>query len=197
MKNFGKLIKSWDDISDVIDDAEDEVRSRILKIEDYEKDILLATLQTINVTHRYGKLKKYEEFYHHKYDEEQLTKRAIKLLIECGAKLNKTLLGYWQVIALEHSIIDNLVELHKSYKAPLLVPICENGRYHYFTVSNTANNRVKLGIKYENEAFDESDYQELENRLYAGERTILKPYKDWVCGSTGRHRERPGSGVGF
>lgn len=180
---FNNRQNIWDDISDVIDDAEDAVRSRILKIEDYEKDILLATLQTINVTHRYGKLKKYEELYHHKYDEEQLTKRAIKLLIECGAKLNKALLGYWQVIAWEHSIIDKLVELHKNYKAPLLVPICENGRYHYFTVNNTANNRVKLGIKHENEAFDESDYQELENRLYAGEKTILKPYKDWICGS--------------
>ena len=180
---FNKRQNIWDDISDVIDDAENDVRSRISKLEDYEKDILLAGLQTINVTHRYGKLKKYEELYHQKYDEEQLTKRAIKLLIECGAKLNKSLLGYWRVIAWAHPIIDKLVELHKSYKAPLLVPVCENGIYHYFTVNNTENNRVQLGVKNENEAFDESDYQELEKRLYAGENTILKPYRSWICGS--------------
>lgn len=175
----------WDDISDVIDDTEDEVRRRILKIEDYEKDILLAALQTINVTHRYGKLKKYEELYHRKYDEEQLTKRAIKLLIECGAKINKALLGYWQMIAVEFPIIDKLIAVHKEYKEPLLVPICENGRYRYFAVDNNENNRAKLGIK-ANEifgCFDESDYRELEKRLYAGEKTILKPYRDWICGA--------------
>lgn len=177
----------WDDINCVMEDDEAAVRSRLNTIEDYEKDILLATLQQVNVINTLavvsptGKLL-YEKKYKREYDDEQLTKQAIRLLIECGAKLNKVLLGYWQIIALEHSIIDKLVVLHKNYKAPLMVPICENGRYHYFTVNNTANNRVKLGIKHENEAFDESDYQELENRLYAGEKTILKPYKDWICG---------------
>ncbi len=180
---FIKRQNIWDDISDVIDDAEDEVRKRISKIEDYEKDILLAALQTINVTHRYGDLKKYEELYHRKYDEEQLTKRAIKLLIECGAKLNKDLLGYWRVVTWKHSIINELELINKRYKAPLLVPVCGNGRYRYFTIINTEKNRAKLGIKYENEDFDDSDYQELEKRLYARDNTILKPYKDWVCGS--------------
>lgn len=180
---FSRHQNIWDDISDVIDESEDEVRRRILKIEDYEKDILLAALQTINVTHRYGKLKQYEELYNHKYDEEQLTKRAIKLLIECGAKLNKNLLGYWQVIAHPYKIINELERIHKRYRAPLLVPVCESGRYQYFTVDNTENNREKLGIKYKNEIFDESDYQELEKRLYAGEYTVLKPEKYWISGS--------------
>ena len=180
---FLKRQNIWNDINDVIDDAEEEARSRISRIEDYEKDILLAALQTINVSHRYGNLKKHEELYHRKYDEEQLTKRAIKLLIECGAKLNKELLGFWRVITLEHRTIDKLVEVQKNFKAPLLVPVCENGIYHYFAVDNTKNNRAKLDIKHENEAFDETDYSEIEKRLYAGENTIFKPYKDWSCGS--------------
>lgn len=180
---FCKHQKVYDDISDNIDENEDEVRNRISKLEDYEKDILLATLQTMNVTHRYGKLKKYEELYHRKYDEEQLTKRAIKLLIECGAKLNKNLLGFWQVLTWKCSIIDELEKLHKRYKTPLLIPICENGRYSYFAVDNTEANREKLGIRYENENFDESDYLELEKRLYSGEQTILKPYKVWIYDS--------------
>lgn len=180
---FSKRQNIWDDISDVIDEAEDELRSRILKIENYEEDILLAALQTINVTHRYGKLKKYEELYNRKYDEELLTKRAIKLLIECGAKLNKNLLGYWQVVAPPYKIINELERIHKRYRAPLLVPVCENGRYHYFTAANTESNRAKLGIKYENEVFNEADYQELEKRLYNGENTVLKPEKYWISGS--------------
>jgi len=173
---FSKRQNIWDDISDVIDEAEDELRSRILKIENYEKDILLAALQTINVTHRYGKLKKYEELYNRKYDEELLTKRAIKLLIECGAKLNKNLLGYREWIACPYKIIDVLERIHKRYKSPLLVPVFENKKYEYFIVDNTKSNRTKLGIKHENEVFDELDYLELERKLLKGEDTILKPY---------------------
>lgn len=59
----------WADVSDVIDESEDALRYRISKLEDYEKDILLATLQTINVTHRYGKFNVYEKQFHKKYNE--------------------------------------------------------------------------------------------------------------------------------
>lgn len=185
---FNKRQNIWDDINNVIDDDEDECRSRILKIDDYEKDILLATLQQINIIHTLavgsprGK-ELYEKKYGHKYDEERLTNKAIKLLIECGAKLNKTLLGYWRVFVWNYNIINELEWIHKRYKAPLLVPVCENGHYHYFTVDNTESNRAKLGIKYENETFDEADYEELEKRLYAGETILRKPYEEWVCGS--------------
>ena len=174
------------DVSNCIDDSEEDVRNRILKTEDYEKDILLAALQQVNVVHtlavntQTGK-ELYEKQYGHKYDEEQLTKRAIRLLIECGAKLNKAFIGYWQVVTWKHNILDVLEDLHKKYKAPLLVPVCENGKYQYYTVKNTADNRAKLGIKYENKDFDETDYQELERRFYADERTILKPYRIWAC----------------
>lgn len=178
----------WDDINNVIEDREGEVRDRLNTIEDFEKDILLASLQQINVVNtlavgspRGEEL--YEKRYGHKYDEEQLTKRAIKLLIECGAKLNKNLLGYWQVVAPPYKIINELERIHKRYRAPLLVPVCENGRYHYFTAANTESNRAKLGIKYENEVFNEADYQELEKRLYNGENTVLKPEKYWISGS--------------
>ena len=177
----------WNDINHVIEDREDELKERLNTLEDYEKDILLAAFQTINVkdTYAIGPMgpELYEKKRGHKYDEEKLTKRAIKTLIECGAKLNKELLGYWQVTTWPHNIINKLEEIHKKYKASLLVPIYENGEWQYFTADNTKNSREKLGIKYENETFDEVDYRELEKRLYAGEKTILKPYKDWVCGS--------------
>ena len=80
------------DISDVIDENEERLRERISTFTALEKDTLLAVLQTINVTHRHGGLSIYEKRFHRKYDEEQLTKRAIRLLIESGAKLNHVLL---------------------------------------------------------------------------------------------------------
>ena len=185
---FTKRQNIWADICNVIEDAEDEVRKRISKLEYYEKDILLATLQQVGVvnTHAVGSSKGkelYEKKYGRKYDEEQLTKRAIKLLIECGAKLNKALLGYWKVITLKHTVADKLEYLHKKYKAPLLVPICEEGIYRYFTVNNTESNRAKLNIEYEPEIFDETDYSKLEARLYGGENIILKTYNLLVGGS--------------
>lgn len=178
----------WHDINHVMEDREDELKKRLNTIEDYEKDILLAAFQKINVIDTIGCVDSrgrelYEKKRGHKYDEEKLTKHAIKLLIESGAKLNKALLGYWQVINWSHNIIDKLEDIHKKYKAPLLVPVFENGKWQYFTVDNTESNRAKLNIKYENEAFDETDYQELEKRLYAGENTILKPYSYWVTGT--------------
>lgn len=181
---FSKHQNIWDDVSDVIDEAEDEVRCRVSKLDDYEKDILLAALQTINVTHRYGKFNVYEKQFHKKYDEEELTKRGIKLLIECGAKLNKVLLGYWKIITNEFEIADILGRIYDKYRRPLLVPVCEHGKYRYFTVENTKNNRVKKGIAEDDVfgGFGEKDIEALEKRLYNGERKVLKPFRYWICG---------------
>lgn len=181
---FSKHQNIWDDVSDVIDEAEDEVRRRVSKLDDYEKDILLAALQTINVTHHYGKFNVYEKQFHKKYDEEELTKRGIKLLIECGAKLNKVLLGYWKIITNEFKIADILGGIYDKYRRPLLVPICERGHYRFFTVENTKNNRVKKGIAEDDifGGFGEKDIEALEKRLYNGERKVLKPFKYWICG---------------
>lgn len=178
----------WNDINHVIEDREDELKKRLNTLENYEKDILLAAFQKINVIDTIGCVdlrgqELYEKQRGHKYDEEQLTKHAIKLLIESGAKLNKAFLGYWRVVTLEHSIIDKLESIQKNYKAPILISVYENERLHYYTVENTESNRAKLGINHNNEAFDETDYKELEKRLYDGKNVILKPYKEWICGS--------------
>lgn len=152
----------WADINNVIEDRENELKDRLNTLENFEKDILLAALQQTNIVNTLatgsprGK-ELYEKQYGRKYNEEQLTKQAIKLLIECGAKLNKVFLGYWKVVTWKHSVIDELEHIHKRYKESLLMPVCENGRYHYFIVDNIEKNRAKLGIKYENELFDETD----------------------------------------
>lgn len=181
---FTKRQTVQNDISDVIDEAEEVLRQRILTLTALEKDILLTTLQTVNVTHRYGALPIYEKKFNRKYNEEQLTKRAIKLLIEGGAKLNNSLLRYWSVTTWRHDIIHELEELHKNYRRPLLVPVCENGKYHYFIVANTGHNREKLGINNEFSNFDFNDYPRLEKRLFNGQTTICKPYKLLAGGSS-------------
>lgn len=173
------------DISDVIDENEERLRERISTLTALEKDTLLAALQTTNVTHRHGRLSIYEKRFHRKYDEEQLTKRAIKLLIESGAKLNHVLLRYWNVTTLQYDIVRLLEILHQNYKRSLLVPVCENGKYHYFTVTNTEHNREKLGIKNECSDFDFNDYPRLEKRLMNGQRTIYKPYDKSLAGGPG------------
>ena len=68
----------------------------INELDDWEKDILLAQIQTTNVNHRYGRQSKRCYFQHFKkdYDEEKITKDGIRLLIRCGARINQSLLGY-------------------------------------------------------------------------------------------------------
>ena len=172
------------DISDVIDDAEDKLRERMLTLTELEKDILLAMFQTINVTNCYGMshLNIYEKKFKRKYNEEQLTKHAIKILIESGAKLNNDLLQYWRVTTSSYNIVSVLEDLQKQYKRPLLVPIFEEGKYHYFTVENTEHNRKKMGLINETLKFDMKDYSRLEERLYGGQKTIQIPFKSLVGG---------------
>lgn len=180
---FSKRQNIWRDINNAIDDDENAVRNRIRKLDDVEKDILLAAIQTINVKSTYDE-KTYMKLYHRKYDEEQLTKRAIKLLIECGARLNDKLLGYWRTINHSFNVVDTLADLHKKYKMPLLLSVFENNEYHYYTVENNKNNRALLGKEYKNDVFNETDFPALEERLYSGNNTILMPFKDWSCGNS-------------
>ena len=180
---FGKRQNICQDINDVIDVNEEAVRKRIQKLDDVEKDILLAALQIVNVKSVYNE-EIYKKQYHREYDEEQLTKRAIKLLIECGAKLNQSLLGYWKVIIASYSVVDVLIDLQKKYKTPLLLSVFENNEYHYFTVDNNKYNRSVLGKEYNNDVFDETDFPALEERLYSGDNTILIPLKKLICGNS-------------
>ncbi|MBD5636515.1 MAG: helix-turn-helix transcriptional regulator [Clostridia bacterium] len=160
-----------------MEDSEANIKNRLNVLDDFEKDFVLSTAQRIDH-------KRSNESYN---NVEKLAKRAIKLLIECGAKLNKSLLSYYRIVGIKCSIIDNLENLHERYKAPLLAPVCENGMYQYYLVDNTAHNRAQLGIKYEDTFFAENDYPELEKRLKAGERTILRPVPKFIGGYGGCH----------
>ena len=95
------------------------------ELEDWEKDLLLAQVQTQNISGYYDKLT-YLRDYGIDYDEEQITKEGIKLLIKCGAKLNKSLLGYTLRRYEHYSIIDRMETLQAEINTKRLVSQYDN-----------------------------------------------------------------------
>lgn len=182
------------DICDDMENAEEILRNRVKNLEVFEKDMLLATLQVENVTNCYGiqdrKLANvtsglqslYEKIYNRPYDEERLTKSAIKLLVECGARLNPLLFGYQRDKIIKVDILDRLIELYNKFKMPIIIPVYEDQVYNFYEVDNTPTNRRERGYDNSNEVLDETEYFDIESRLYNGERVLEKAVPEWVGG---------------
>ena len=190
--NFMQTVKR--DICDDVENAEEIMRNRVGNLETFEKDMLLAAIQVENVTNCYGiqdvnmaKFRSdlpslYEKTYNRPYDEEQLTKNAIKLLIECGARLNPLLLGYQRDKVVKVDILDRLIELYNKFKKPIIIPVYEDQVYNFYEVDNTPANRKERGFDNTDEVLDETEYSDLERRLYNGERILEKVVPEWVGG---------------
>ena len=182
------------DICDDIENAEDILRNRMRNLEVFEKDMLLAVLQVENITNCYGiqdnnmaKFRSdshsiYEKTHGRPYDEERLTKIAIKLLVECGARLNPLLLGYQRDKIIKIDILDRLIELYDKFKKPIIIPVYEDQVYNFYEADNTPANRKKRGYDNWDEVLDETEYSDLERRLYNGERVLEKVVPEWVGG---------------
>lgn len=182
------------DICDDIENAEEILRNRVRNLEVFEKDMLLAVLQVENVTNSYGiqdrkqaqftgkLMKLYEKTYNRPYDEEQLTKNAIKLLVACGARLNPLLLGYQRDKVIKVDILDRLIYLYNKFKEPIIIPVYEDQVYNFYEVDNTPVNRKERGYDNADEVLDETEYADLERRLYSGERILEKVVPEWVGG---------------
>ncbi len=191
--HFMQTVKQ--DICDGIEDAESILRNRVINLEVFEKDMLLATLQLENVTNRHGiqdinmakfgghSSSLYEKTYNRPYDEEQLTKSAIKLLVECGARLNPLLFGYQRDKIIKVDILDRLIELYNKFKKPIVIPVYEDQVYNFYEVENTPTNRRARGYDNSDEVLDEEEYSDLERRLYDGERILEKVIPEWVGGN--------------
>ena len=133
---FEKNVRGFeDDISET---------ERLLRgLEDWEKDLLLAQVQTQNITDFYDELT-YFRRHGIEYDEERITKEGIKLLIKCGAKLNPALLGY-TVHRYEHfSILDRMETLYAAAEAKMLISEYNEEKHavEYYWAENTAKNRL-------------------------------------------------------
>ncbi|MDE6275943.1 MAG: helix-turn-helix domain-containing protein [Clostridia bacterium] len=184
------------DVCNEIEDAEDILRERVSNLEVFEKDMLLATIQVENVTNIYGIQDRnqaqftgsleslYEKTYNRPYDEEQLTKNAIKLLVECGARLNPLLFGYQRDKVKKINVLDRLIELYSKFKKPLIIPVFEDAVYSFYEVENTPVNRKLLYLDDTGEMLDEAEYLDLESMLYEGKRILDKIIHEWVGGKT-------------
>lgn len=115
-------------------------------IEDWEKDLLLAQVQTQNIADFYDKLT-YLKQYGKDYDEERITKEGIKLLIKCGAKLNAALLGYTQYRYDHFSILNRMETLQAIINAKILVSKYNEATHTvelYWAENNTKNRLINL-----------------------------------------------------
>ena len=124
----------------------------INELDDWEKDILLAQIQTTNVNHRYGRQSKRCYFQHFKkdYDEEKITKDGIRLLIRCGARINQSLLGYkehkketWDILNRMESIIkyeDPNNDIGEKILVCKINP--DDGLLDFYWIDNVLKNRL-------------------------------------------------------
>ena len=188
-KFFGykKKIDFFYDLCDnVFDGGAEMIGKRIKAMRDVEKDILLAYVQKNNITHRYGKRTfpdLFKKTYGIDYDEEALTKQVIKLLIENGAYLNETLLGYYEKKKVKRNIIDTLEKGYVQYKKPINIAVIENGKYKYYQIENTKKNREHINLKDEPRfgyEIKEEELENLEQKLFDGEKEYIDEYISWV-----------------
>ena len=115
----------------------------LLDLENWEKDLLLAQIQTQNIADFYDKLTYFRK-YGVDYDEERITKEGIKLLIKCGAQLNPALMGYKLFQYDYFSIMDRMEMLHAAIEAKLLVSAYneEKQAVEFYWVENNTKNRL-------------------------------------------------------
>lgn len=115
----------------------------LMSLDEWEKDLLLAQVQTQNIADFYDKLT-YFKHYGIDYDEERITKEGIKLLIKCGAKLNPSLLGYTQHRYEQFSILDRMETLHAIIDAKILISKYnkEKNVVEYYWAENNTKNRL-------------------------------------------------------
>lgn len=114
-----------------------------------EKDLLLALTQYFNITHPLGQSGKDNAFinaFGFEYNEEQLTKNAIRTLIKSGAYINTSLISNTEEQTIHINVLKALYENHTRYHKPLLIPVFDGKKYYYFAVDNTEKNR-KLAYK--------------------------------------------------
>lgn len=158
----------------------------LLSIEDWEKDLLLAQVQTQNIADFYDKLT-YLKLYGKDYDEERITKEGIKLLVRCGAKLNSALLGYTQYRYDHFSILNRMETLCAIINAKILVSKYNEATHAvelYWAENNTKNRLIDLFYmlncsRHGNEkmSFDET-YNLFINNDTIPESLLLKWYGD-------------------
>ncbi len=185
-KNFDYHFKMdyIDDLCQAVISRGDERRLWIKRIEacpDFYKDILLVFVQKNDVVHEDGEedsnvfLKKFNII----YDKEDLTKKAIKLLIECGARLNDMLLGYIVNDKVKRNILDSLKKGFNQFKAPIKAYMYKDGKKLHYLIKNTKKNR-EISCFPTPYVIKEEELEPLEEMLSQGQREYVETYDSFV-----------------
>ena len=179
---YDRKLKFYYDICDAVLTDKTIIAERIKNTNDLEKDILLAFVQKNNFSDPHGQRSKEQFFkvYGIDYDVEKLTKEIIRVLIENGANLNDCLLGYYSKGRAKRNVLDILEKGYNQYKKPILISVRNNGKHSYYLIENTKKNR-KLSY-YDYQCIfdiDENILDELEQKLYNGERDFIDEWESW------------------
>ena len=143
--NYNKRLTFEKNICDYEDDKS-IVEGLLRKLDDWEKDLLLAQVQTTDITHRYGEYSPltYLRQFGRDYDVERTTKEGIKLLIDCGARLNPFLLGYRLFNYDCFSIMPTMERLHAKTAGKILISAYDEKLHkaQFYWADNTTKNRL-------------------------------------------------------
>jgi len=124
------------------------VRLRMAYLEDWEKDLLLTTLQRVSpisfnpVTWSSNALKNYEKEHGKRFDFVQIFKDTIRFLIENGACINLDYMDYLSSPLFRTRVIDTLESAHDEVKKPFRVEVFDasNNRTMSYWVENNFPN---------------------------------------------------------
>ena len=123
--------------------------------EKWEKDMLLSMIQfndavSIDPNDYSSKfIERYEKEHGKQFDREQLTKDAIRYLINNGAMINREFLSYPEGEAHSVRIIDSLERAYDAIAKPLRTCVNDGQNTNFFYAENNAKNRLFIKYDYE------------------------------------------------
>ena len=124
------------------------LQERYKKLEDWEKDMLLAMFQNLEPfdanasEHGSHYLERYEQQYG-EYNHDQIVKDEIRELINRGAYINKAFFNVKEKVVEKKRIIDRLEELYNKCLKPIEVCVDsdDSGKYKTYKIENNLKNR--------------------------------------------------------
>lgn len=119
-------------------------------IEDWEKDVMLSSIQTISpiitIDSDVKRIDQYEEKYNKKFIKEEVIKEHIKCLINHGAVLNPVYFGYYKKNVERKDIRYETLEYYENYIKPY--EIKKENLIEFYLVENTPKNNFIINYKY-------------------------------------------------
>jgi len=173
--------KYLNDINDINEERIHILLDRFDNLEDWYKDMMLATFQNIDPISvepsNYGSiyLKRFEDNNGEPYDKEKYIKSKLKIMIKHGAKINSFFLNIKKKQKRKHRIIDRLEELYDLCEKPIKVSCydgtdgLEENKMKYYLIENNSKNRFlseyyfQLSEGFGDDYYKNHEYSEVED----------------------------------